>query len=87
MASVKGRKIRNNDYDNKLKKDIVKSNKELDKKKKVIDKSDSIGDEMSIISIIIIVLLCFVVGISVGFILYKIAINNSAAIIIDKMLL
>ena len=56
----------------------------MSNKKNGINKSDkqmekeAVQDEnMSIILIIVILLLCFVVGISLGFGLYKIAINSS----------
>ena len=67
---VKGKKINTN-------KNVVnKTDKELEK--------EALQEEsISIAMIILIVGLCFVVGISLGYILYRIAINSSSALIIN----
>ena len=67
---VKGKKININ-------KNVVnKTDEELER--------DAIQEEnFSILMIIIIIFLCFVVGVSLGYILYRIAINSSSAIILS----
>lgn len=71
--SVKGKKINTN-------KNVVnKTDKELEK--------EALQEEsISIAMIILIVGLCFVVGISLGYILYRIAINSSSALIISSVI-
>ncbi len=67
---VKGKKININ-------KNVVnKTDEELER--------DAIQEEnFSILMIIVIIFLCFVVGVSLGYILYRIAINSSSAIILS----
>lgn len=70
-----------------LDKDVInKKNNEIPKKKirmslskreeKLLDKAAERDDDMSILAIIFILVVCFVVGILLGCFLYKIAING-----------
>lgn len=89
---IKGSKIRgygigNNSSD---KSDVVKikRNRVRRKSDKELEKEAVYEDNMSILVIVIIIVLCFIVGISLGICLYRLAINNSnSAIIINKFLL
>lgn len=70
-----------------------KKSKKININKNVVDKSDSELEKeaievenFSILMIIIIIGLCFVVGVSLGYLLYKIAINSSNAIIIKDII-
>lgn len=69
-----------------LDKDVIDKKNEVSKKKirmslskkeeKALDKAAERDDDMSILAIILILVICFIVGILLGCFLYKIAING-----------
>ena len=55
----------------------------LNKTDKELEKEALQEENISIAMIVLIILLCFVVGISLGYILYRIAINSSSVLIVN----
>lgn len=82
--NIKGSKIRNKVDCNKnvsIKNSMTRKKSDRELEKEAIEE-----ENISIIAIIIIVVLCFVIGILLGWGLYKVAINNSnIAFVINGM--
>lgn len=55
------------------------------KEEKIMDKQMEVEDNLSVAVMAIILVLCFVVGISLGYILYKIAIDSSPMFIVRHL--
>lgn len=61
---------------------------DLEKNEKVLENEAIMEDNISVLGICLIVILCFIVGIVLGICLYRLAINNSVtALIINKVIL
>lgn len=58
-----------------------------DKEEKELDKAIENEENFSITVMVIILVLCFIVGISLGYVLYRIAINSSNVMMIVRYLL
>ena len=88
---IKGSKIKGNNFKkeviSKLDNVKIRRSKVRRKSDKELEKEAIVEENMSILVIVLIVLICFVVGISLGIGLYKLAINSSSAVIINKLLL
>ena len=61
---------------------------DFEENEEVLENEAIMEDNMSILGICLIVILCFIVGIALGICLYRLAINNSGvALIINKVIL
>ena len=82
-AKVKGKKIRNNSSKDEIKEDstIVEDSLVSDNED-VSDKEIEVEDNMSFALMIFILAMCFIVVTVVGYLLYRLAINNSNALFI-----
>lgn len=61
---------------------------DLEENEDVLENEAIMEDNMSVLGICLIVILCFIVGIALGICLYRLAINNSGtALIINKVIL
>lgn len=82
--------LKNSISENKNKRKKVKSRKikmaYTAKEEQKMDKQIETEDNVSVLVMVIILVLCFIVGISLGYILYRIAINSSSAMFIVKYL-
>lgn len=102
MKQVKGSKLRNRNNNRAVDKQVsdrkiekVKSSKirkssfnSFANDEKALEKEATQEENMSILGICLIVIMCFVVGITLGICLYRLAINNSGtALIINKVIL
>ena len=57
------------------------------KEEQILDKKIELEDNISIVAMIGILIFCFVIGISLGYILYRIAINSSNAMVLIRYFL
>lgn len=81
---IKGRKIRNNVDEVKIKKYRNSKIRKISDRK--MEQEAEIEESISIGFLILIILVCFIVGIVLGFSLYKLAIDNSnVALIMNKL--
>ena len=84
-SKIRKRKLRNSDKDFVVnKKNILKSDGELDETK--LDREIDAEDNLSIGLIFLILIACLVLGIGLGYLLYRIALNSSALIMFRFML-
>ena len=102
MGKVKGRKIRKLDTDIEYKEgnnNISKINSRKIRKKEFediyfnesieeekLDKEINAMDNLSVGVMILILIGCLVLGVSLGYILYRLAMNSSALIIVNSLL-
>lgn len=87
---IKGTKIRINDVKdkNKIEKTKIRSAKIRKKTEKELEHDAIFEENISIFGVVIIVVLCLIVGITLGVLLYRLAMNSSnSAVIINKLLL
>lgn len=87
---IKGTKIRINDVKdkNKIEKTKIRSAKIRKKTEKELEHDAIFEENISIFGVVIIVVLCLIVGIALGVLLYRLAMNSSnSAVIINKLLL
>ena len=73
-VKVKGRKIRVSNNEKEIDKEVIEEDK--------LDREIETEDNMSFALMIFILAMCFIVGTVVGYLLYRLAINNSNALYI-----
>lgn len=98
--SVRGKKIRQkrkkntisftqvinkDDIKDELEKTLNDSDK-IDSEEVSLDKEAEQEESISIFVIVLILAICFIVGISLGYLLYKIAIDSSAVVMVRNLL-
>lgn len=98
--SVRGKKIRHkrkkntisftqvinkDDIKDELEKTLNDSDK-IDSEEVSLDKEAEQEESISIFVIVLILAICFIVGISLGYLLYKIAIDSSAVVMVRNLL-
>lgn len=96
VTKVKSRKIQKGASSEKTTKKTVQNSKKVKSRKirmsfttkeeQQMDRQMEKEDNLSVVVMIIILVLCFVVGISLGYVLYRIAINSSNVMFIVKYL-